>query len=212
MIGLDRNNWLVYEGVSNYGHGVWPTPIVTRATLIERSDDWDALPSTSLIDDAKLVFREDSFDLVTRMRRGRLYEWQAGQIQPCEWYVNQHPAVFNDVGPADHQGRLRKSLLSYRDFCGLGLRISSSNTEIVIALGSHESLTLWTVVTVETVASGQEMLTLRARANLGVLPEIDYARVPNGAVDAVTGALSKLRTSRACQKFCVRGITCQQGA
>ena len=195
MIGLDRNNWLVYEGVSNYGHGVWPTPVVTRATLIERSDDWGSLPSASLIDDAKLVFREDSFDLITRMRRGRLYEWQAGQSQPCDWYVNQHPAVFNDVGPADHQGRLRKSLLSYSDVRGLGAKISSSNTEIVIALGSRESLTLWTVVAVETVASGQEMLTLRARANLGVLPEIDYTRVPTGAVDAVTGALSKLRTS-----------------
>lgn len=195
MIGIDRDSWLVYEGVSNYGHGVWPTPIVTRATFIASPDDWAKLPTSLHIDDAKFVFREDMFDSVSRLRRGRLYEWQSGQGQPSEWHVNQHPALFEDVGQRDHQGRFRKSLLSYHDAHGFGSRLQSSNTEIVIALGSMDALTLWTVVAVEKSASGQDLLTLRARSNYGVLPELDLQKVPPNSSAVVLSAIERLRTS-----------------
>ena len=85
MIGIDSNTWLVYEGVSNYGHGVWPTPVVSIATLITGDADWEKLPSSPHLDNAKLIFREDSFDPVTRIRRGRLYQWGDGCLQQT-WY------------------------------------------------------------------------------------------------------------------------------
>lgn len=195
MIGIDRNNWLIYEGASNYGHGVWPTPVITRATLIERQDDWENLPTSFQIDDAKFVFREDTFDPVTGLRRGRLYEWQSGQAQPCDWYVQQHPAVFEDVGARDHQGRFRKSLLTYRDAENLGTRLQSADAEIVIALGSRDAMTLWTVVGVEKNAFGQDLLSLRARSNLGILPELDFSKVPLDSADAVISAIRRLRVS-----------------
>lgn len=52
MIGIDSNTWLVYEGVSNYGHGVWPTPVVSIATLIASEADWETQPSSPHLDNA----------------------------------------------------------------------------------------------------------------------------------------------------------------
>lgn len=195
MIGIDRNTWLVYEGSSLYGHGVWPTPVVTRATIVESPEDWDKLPTSTHIDGAKHVFREDTFDPVTGLRRGRLYQMQDGQAQPDRWIVHQHPVVTEDVGQRDLQGRFRKELLTYYDLHGFGSKLVAAHAELVIALGAADSLTLWTVVSVEKVVSGQDLLTLKARSSLGVLPELNFSKMPAGSRETVTAALTKLRMS-----------------
>ncbi|WP_296509379.1 hypothetical protein [Rhodoferax sp.] len=195
MIGIDRNNWLVYEGTSMYGHGVWPTPVVLRATIVAVEEDWGKLPTSMHIDDAKLVFREDMFDPVTGLRRGRLYQWHDGQTQPSTWYVHQHPAVFEDVGHRDTAGRFRKELLTYHDANPFAGRVLAANGELVIALGTSDALSLWTVVQVERIASGQELLSIKARSNLGVLPELDFVKVPAASKEAVLAALTKLRVA-----------------
>ncbi len=195
MIGIDRNNWLVYEGASLYGHGVWPTPIVLRATIVASEEDWGELPVSSRIDDAKLVFREDMFDPVTGLRRGRLYQWHDGQAQPSNWHVHQHPIVFEDVGHRDTAGRFRKELLTYHDANPFASRVFSANGELIIALGAGDALSLWTVVQIERIASGQELLSIKARSNLGVVPELNFVNVPAASRDAVLAALTKLRIS-----------------
>ncbi len=195
MLGIDRNSWLIYEGTSLYGHGVWPTPLVARATIVEGPEDWDNLPNSMHIDDAKCVFREDTFDPVTGLRRGRLYQLQDGQSQPSLWHVNQHSVITEDIGHRDHSGRFSKELLTYYDVRSFGTRRLSADTELLIALGAGDSMSLWTVLQVERVVSGQELLTLKARSNLGVVPELDFDRVPIGSKQPVLAAISKLRTS-----------------
>jgi hypothetical protein len=195
MIGIDSNTWLVYEGVSSYGHGVWPTPITLQAGILEASDDWKALPTSRDIRAAKLIFREDTFDPVTGLRRGRLYQRLSGTSQPSEWYLHCHPAIPEDEGSRDTQGRFKRYLLTYYDFYDLGAKVRASNSEVIIVLGASDAITLWTIVQVETVASGQEMLTLKIRSNLGVLPEVDFSKVPKNSEKAVRTALEKLRTS-----------------
>jgi hypothetical protein len=195
VIGIDRNNWLVYEGTSMYGHGVWPTPIVLRATIVADQEDWNKLPTSTHIADAKLVFREDMFDPVTGLRRGRLYQWRDGQAQPGTWHVHQHPAIFEDVGGRDTAGRFRKDLLTYYDANPFAGRLLAANGDLVIALGAGDALSLWTVVQVERIASGQELLSIKARSNLGVLPELDFAKVPLVSKEPVLAALTKLRTA-----------------
>ena len=195
MIGIDRNNWLIYEGASMYGHGVWPTPVVLRATIVTDAEDWEKLPTSVHIEDAKLVFREDTFDPVTGIRRGRLYQWRDGQTQPGTWHVHQHPAVFEDVGHRDTTGRLRKDLLTYHDANPFVGRLLATNGDAVVALGSGDALSLWTVVQVERIASGQVLLSLKIRSNLGVLPELNLVKVPVASKEVVLAALIKLRTS-----------------
>lgn len=92
MIGIDTNTNLVYEGESVYGHGVWPIPILTSATLIRDEDDWSRVPKSRQLLDSMLLFREDTFDPVTRVRRGRLYERGPKET----WHVHAHPAAPNN--------------------------------------------------------------------------------------------------------------------
>ena len=35
MIGIDSNTWLVYEGVSYYGHGVWSPGVASPGVLLD---------------------------------------------------------------------------------------------------------------------------------------------------------------------------------
>lgn len=195
MIGIDRNNWLIYEGASLYGHGVWPTPVVLRATIVANEEDWPLLPTSTHIDGAKLIFREDMFDPVSGLRRGRLYQWQDGRPQPDAWFVHQHPAVFEDIGHRDSAGRFRKDLLTYHDANQFASRALAANGDLVIALGTGDAMSLWTVVQVERVASGQELLSIKARSNLGVLPELDLLKVPSASKESLQAALNRLRIS-----------------
>jgi mRNA-degrading endonuclease HigB of HigAB toxin-antitoxin module len=73
-IGVDVSEGLVFEGDNNYGRGVLPTPTVLVATVFEGDPDSSLLPQTEDLAYAKYVFREDAFDPVTRLRRGRIYE------------------------------------------------------------------------------------------------------------------------------------------
>lgn len=187
MIGIDSNTWLVYEGVSNYGHGVWPTPVVSIATLIASEADWETLPSSPRLEYAKLIFREDSFDPVTRVRRGRLYQWRDGALQQT-WYFQPHPAEPVDRNSMTKDGHLSRMLCTYRP----AQIFSSMRPNILRAqfvLGTKSAPTVWRIVSVETVASGEELITLRARSSLGVLPELVEDQIPDEARTEVLASL-----------------------
>lgn len=68
MIGIDDNRFVMYEGQNTYGHAVWPQPLISRAKVIDSESDWKSPPHDN--DRQCLVFREDTFDPLTRIRRG----------------------------------------------------------------------------------------------------------------------------------------------
>ena len=75
FLGLDDTNGLVYESVSSHpDRPVVPIPMVTQARLIAEPSDWAKLPAGYRTSLRTWLFREDSFDAVTRIRRGRLYQ------------------------------------------------------------------------------------------------------------------------------------------
>jgi len=187
MIGIDSNTWLVYEGVSNYGHGVWPTPIISVATLITCEADWGTLPPSCHLDKAKMIFREDSFDPVTRVRRGRLYEWREGVLQQT-WHFPPHPAEPVDRNSMTMDGRLNRTLCTYQP----AQVFASSRPNLhhaQLVLGTKSAPTVWRIVSVETVASGEELITLHARSSFGALPELIEEHIPDGARNEVLTSL-----------------------
>lgn len=191
MIGIDRNTGLVYEGTSVYGHGVWPTPVIAPALLIESPADWDRVPGHADVGSARLVFREDSYDPASRVRRGRLYSWQDGQAQPQNWFVQQHPALFEDTGHRNHEGRFSKSLLTYHPVSRFAARLRKT-PGMMIVMGGFDAMTVWYIVSVELIALGAELITLRSRSNLGVLPELDRSAFPYRGANIVDEALGKV--------------------
>ena len=189
MIGIDTNTWLIYEGTGNYGRGVVPTPLLSVATLVTKDDDWAGVPADNHLNDAKHVFREDSFDPVTRVRRGRLYQWVDGCLQQ-QWHCHPHPSQPNDRDHVRIDGILRRSLHTYHPMLGTQSRINSATSLLV--LGSKLAPTAWRIVSAEMTISGEELITLRARSNLGVLPEVMEDALPEIGKKAVISAVASV--------------------
>ena len=91
-LAIEDHQWLFYDGThAKLGHGIWPAPSVSSATIIRAGDAIaGTLPQNDFINEMKMVFREDSFDPVTRVRRvclelhrcngkGAVREREAGQ-------------------------------------------------------------------------------------------------------------------------------------
>lgn len=190
MIGIDGNTWLVYEGVSSFGHGVWPTPVLSIVTVIKGDTDWDKLPSSCFLDDAKLIFREDSFDPVTRVRRGRLYQWQEGSLKET-WHFPPHPAEPTDRHSMTNEGLLHRTLYTYRPVHNFASRFDGL-TRLQLVLGTKSAPTVWSIVSVETIASGEDLITLRSRSSYGALPELIEDSIPDVAKQEVLCSLEKV--------------------
>lgn len=176
-IGIDESNHsLVFEGNSTSSHAVWPAPTLSVASILRAPIDTSQLPQNSYLNGANLVFREDSFDPITRVRRGRIYK--ASNRRPEDWYVQPHPAYYNDVQVAQRNGgRIPKRMLAFD-----GLRVlqvlGEPSTSALIALGTAEAYTLWRIVDIERIITGEDLLTLKARNSLGVLPELNLNLIP----------------------------------
>ena len=194
-VAIDQREFLVYEGYTNYGRAVWPAPVLSIATIITAPADIEKLPQThDLI--TKFVFREDSFDPVTRVRRGRMYHWAAGQSQPQGWHVQPHPAYNEQLASAQnvYGGWIDKNLFGFAAwpaFRELGGRATRS----LIALGTKDAYTLWRIVDIERIVTGEDLLTLRAQSPLGVLPELNVQAIPDGGRAKVLELVEKLASS-----------------
>lgn len=189
MIGIEVDRRLFYEGSGNYGHGVWPSPFVSIASTLRA--DWTTadLPSSADLGHAKLVFREDYFDPVTRIRRGRFYVNPG--MQPQEWHVQTHPAFREEVGQKDYQGNLVKRLYSFQLWSAFS-EFRSPTSSRLVALGFADAFTLWRVIDIERIVTGEDLVTMRARSPMGVLPELSPNAIPRVGRDKVLETAEKV--------------------
>lgn len=189
MLGIDQNTHLLFEGVSNYGHGVWPAPVLSAATLISGEDDWGSIPSSRHLADARMIFREDSFDPVTRLRRGRLYE--RINFGFTKWYVPPHPADPTDHLSVTDDGMLRRDLMTFAPVPNLALRCAQ-HTSLHLVLGTQAAPTVWRILTAEMILAGEELVTLQARSTFGALPDLIEEAIPEKARSEVLPALEQV--------------------
>lgn len=161
MIAIDRNTGLVYEGESFHGYGIWPSPFFSLATVIWEERDFAQVPGSEDLSHARLIFREDSFDPVTRIRRGRIYA-NPGST-PQMWRV--HPHAF-----------LPSQQLTTMHLHGFVRWPAQANlmptAKVVLALGTKEAMTLWRVVGLERISTGEDLVTLKSRTAFGILPDL----------------------------------------
>lgn len=66
-IGYDGDSGHVYEGANLPEFAVVPAPLLTQARFIETPSDLDALPHGVHRSPLTWLFREESFDPVTRL-------------------------------------------------------------------------------------------------------------------------------------------------
>lgn len=172
-IGIERNLGLVYEGDSHYGRGLWPTPVITHAKFVHLSDgDFKAHSSSN---DFGYRFREDSFDPISRIRRGRFY--CAEGSQPQEWKVARHPGSPFDAINHD----VHSSSKGLDTFFGNPIwykHIKGKQNLPIVLLGVDERFTAWTIISVEAISTGEDLVTLKSRNSFGILPQIIDSKVP----------------------------------
>lgn len=191
-IAVRQETGVVYEGNLGYGRAVFPSPVLSVATILANPDDTNDIPESGKLA-TQFVFREDSFDPVTRVRRGRIYKWPEGQVQPHAWKVYPHPwhGPSEAQAAANNGGWLDKNLFGWRAWEAFR-ELGGPNTRALIALGTKDAYTLWRVVDIERIITGEDLITLRARGALGVLPALDLAAIPLTDGNSVEEIIEKL--------------------
>lgn len=173
-IGIERNQGLVYEGSGSYGRAVWPTPVVTPAKIVFPSDKDLSAESSSNVFGYR--FREDSFDPISRIRRGRFY--QAEGPQPKEWYVQPHPAMPLEAIDVIDKHEIKKSLETFYGNPIWYKYIRGQQELPLVFLGVDNRFTVWTIIDVEAISTGEDLVTLKARSSFGILPRIKTDKIP----------------------------------
>lgn len=193
-LGICNNTGLVYEGLGAADIPSIPTPSVTQAKLIGAEADWQDLPRGLALDPMRWIFREDSFDPVTRTRRGRLYESQASQGQPNQQRVGPHPYEDPMMWQVGAGGRVEKALFTFTA-CHSLLNRPSQGQGMTLALGDARAASPWRIIQTEALANGSVMVTLKSLSAFAIIPALNYAQVAPEHRPAVADAVERVMNS-----------------
>jgi hypothetical protein len=193
-IGIETDLGLVYEGGYRYGHAVLPTPITAPAAIVSEADFPPKLPERYALNTAEVAFREDSYDAVTRVRRGRFY--LASQTRPEEWLVYPHPSRPTEAElEKPYTGRVKRKLFTFQPLPTPNIvqEIQSRGGRPLVAIGTESYFTIWTISSIEGTSAAEFVVTLRGRQTFGAIPEVNSDAIPQSCRRAVLDAISKLR-------------------
>jgi hypothetical protein len=187
FIGFDRDSGLLYEGEYPFVQAVWPIPQTAPARIVSASaSDLSPPPQLSLEGTTRL-FREDTFDPVSRIRRGRFYDastWQSVEVFPHPY----RPTEVNDAKMGT--GTISKQLLVFQPAHMPELATHEQHLAII---GSGEHFSLWLILAVENTTSNERSVWLRARQSYGALPELKPKAIPTKSRAILQDAINKLR-------------------
>ena len=189
-LGIEYQNGLIYEGRDNPSNLTVPTPMVSQCALVESPADLGKLPCGLGTDPFRWIFREDSFDPVSRVRRGRVFQHFSGSNRESI-YVDAHPFLPSDLGPGSGSGRLQKEMTVFIHCMQLVTR-PDRGEGLQLAIGHASAYSLWRVLQTEQTVNQDVLVTLRAESAYGILPSLDLAQIPEGGRQAVTEAYDRV--------------------
>lgn len=177
-IAFDDNTHTFYEGFSTL-HGARPIShsiTFTQATFIaSRDSGLDDVLDHTRPNEYKLLFREDSFDPVTKIRRGRFYSQDLSESNPKTTMVMPLPGVESLPSYGSPVSLVRKELCIFKEERLRSHHIKSSSWPLVV-LGWKSSPTFWKILQIENISTGEELVYLRSRSSIGVLPDLDLGK------------------------------------
>ena len=186
-IAIDKYQGVVYEGDGNLGRPLLPTPVITPAKFVLESEN--SLVAETADSPFGYRFREDFYDPVSRIRRGRFYF--ADGNQPRDWVVPEHPAITR-MGMSV-SGVTKKLLDTFGRRSIWHQYLNGKDEQPLVLLGVDNRFTIWTIIGIEVISTGEELVTLKARSSLGVLPRLNINNIPEGFRTAVTQKLNAFR-------------------
>ena len=169
-LGVELSTGVAYEPGTGCWREVWPTPIVSMAAFITlEQPKVDALPSLSEAGQRTIIFREDSFDATTRIRRGRFYQSNRN--------INNTRVRFRDATEATAYVH---HFFTYGHRQDVGL----------VAIGIEDCV--WRILGAERISTGEWLVTLKARGGVGLLPEINAGAIPEAGRSDVIKAVDHM--------------------
>ena len=193
FLGFDDNTGLVYESTGSApDRPAMPVPTILQAKLVSQPTDWTSLGSGVRNNVHTWIFREDSFDAVTRTRRGRLYSSMTGKSYP-DHSSRVMPHAFEDPGGryTGSDGKLLRPLNVYAACTSL-LEQPNRGRGATLALGNNRAASAWRIVDVEITATDDVMLSLRSLSFFGVVPDLDAAKVDERFRNEVARSLGRV--------------------
>ncbi|UUZ66314.1 hypothetical protein LP417_35460 (plasmid) [Polaromonas sp. P1-6] len=159
--------------------------------MIEKPADLQELPSSLDSDPFSWMFRESSFDPVSRVRRGLLFQ-KMGNSGWESISVEAHPASSSDqqqrgVGAQ----RIRKDLSIYCE-CSNLLNTPGKGEGMRLAIGARDGYSLWKIIQTERTVNSDVLVTLRAESVYGILPALDKSKISPVHLHKVEAALSRV--------------------
>ncbi len=190
-IGIDESTNLIYEGLTNYGYGLSPSPILSPATFVSISNEEYDLPSRGDRFSIKYLFREEGFDPVSRTRRGRFYK--RNDQQPNEWFVQPHPVLLQERR-YDGRNEIKKELYTYSAFYFFGVVKRDDIKNTLVLIGHQDTYSIYSIINVESTANGDDLITLKMRPTFGVIPNVNEEAIPADRKQIVLDALNRFAT------------------
>jgi len=181
-IAIDTNAGLVYEYDCGIARPVHPAPVITPAKFIASS--LEPIEAHSSDDVFGYRFREDSFDPISRIRRGRFY--LSGSSQGIRSRVTPHPAA-----PIENYAWSKDKQLDIYYGNPIWHKYIDGKAELpIVLLGVDNRFTAWSILSVEAISTGEDLVTLKARDSFGILPELDESKVPEEFLPRLKEAMS----------------------
>lgn len=182
-LGIDESTNNIYE--SRNFHGVVPlkpTPFIFNIRFGVTAEEAIAEFSRHSIPDYK--FREDLYDPVSRVKRGRVYVRNDSNISWFRYAETEHEKQNSE------NGMVRLDLPTY------GRRGLDSQFAFA-AIGTERRHTAWRIVSVEPMINDEELLTLQPVLFLGILPDVEPAVIPaefrDSLLDALNGVVTDMK-------------------
>ncbi|MCG8313786.1 MAG: hypothetical protein MI976_11265 [Pseudomonadales bacterium] len=166
-IGIEQSSLLVYEGDGYLGYGIWPSPTLLPAYIVNNKSDDVSIPSRVDLQTVPYVLWDEGYDPVSRIKKGRIFA--NNKSQPKIWGQTRHPAQNNVVNPHGCP------LITFREFNLFAALETENITDPIIILGTSNHSTIWTIVDAESALTGEVVLYLKSRKVIGALPQIDYS-------------------------------------
>lgn len=179
ILGIHESTRLIYEGdTTSNGWCVDPRPFISQISFSHNYEKaLENLTHSVWAQDYKYVFREDSFEPVSRTRRGRIYK--ESNSKPEIWSIIPHPQQLASRGSITAEGQLQgQRLHTFHEFrLRNDYKTPKELAALNILVGIKDSFTRWTIVSVEPVMNGQEIVTLKAANSLGIVTDIDFSKI-----------------------------------
>lgn len=187
FIGVCSSNGDLYEG--SPGSGLPFSSSVALLPVRFTSDGSDT--KETLGGYPQSIFKEDFFDPITKIRRGRIFN--AESTQPRNWYVH-HPAR-QDLRKVDcRYGTAQQiELITYQKDPLNNLRHSNVYPDLII--GKEPFVSIWKIISIETSFSGTPVLTLKSYRSFGAIPDLIPNAIPETARSKLIAALDKVENS-----------------